>query len=204
MGVPSDKILVLPPIVRRPPEPPENQNWGAQSYVLALGHLEYRKNLETLVRATQELSWPDDLELWLAGADNGSLDNLRRIAGPNPRRVRFLGAVTDSEKWHLLSRATLVAVPSLIEGFGIVAVEAPLMGTPAIVSDRTSLAELAEHPLATVNPTSPSDWAERIAKIYASPDTQAEILEAQMALSNSFAASSLVPKLLDFYKEILT
>jgi len=202
LRIPSDKIFLVPPIVAGPEKtatrfPPEGV-----AFVLALGHLEERKNLETLVRASKEVSWPPALELWIAGKDQGSLAMLRKLAGPENTRVKFLGPVNEAEKWRLLREAAMVVVPSLFEGFGIVAVEGPLVGSIALVSDRTALPELASHPLAQIPAQDYTLWAERIATLNSSPQKVAEILAAQVKHSSSFEAKSVIPRLLSMYEKL--
>jgi glycosyltransferase involved in cell wall biosynthesis len=60
--------------------------------------------------------------------------------------VRFLGAVTDTERDDLLAGAAFQVVPSRFEGFGIVAAEALAAGVPLIVSDDPALVEIVQEP----------------------------------------------------------
>ena len=50
-------------------------------------------------------------------------------------RVRFVGRVAGDDKWRLLARARVVAMPSRFETFGMVAVEALACGTPVVAFD---------------------------------------------------------------------
>jgi glycosyltransferase involved in cell wall biosynthesis len=56
-------------------------------------------------------------------------------------RVTFTGWVSPEEVHELTARATIVLVPSRMEGFGLVALEAALMARPAIVADIGGLRE---------------------------------------------------------------
>jgi len=202
LRIASDRIFLVPPIVSAPIIALPLAPLLAQKYVLALGHLEPRKNLETLVRATKEIAWPAELELWIAGENRGSLRSLQALAGPQDKKVRFLGPVSEGDKWRLLSEAAMVAVPSLVEGFGLVAVEAPLSGSIALVSDRTALPELAAHPLAQISAQKPALWAERISALASDPEKIQEILASQLMLSSDFRAGSVIPGLLEVYGKL--
>jgi glycosyltransferase involved in cell wall biosynthesis len=58
-------------------------------------------------------------------------------------RVRFLGRFEDAELGALYRGAAAFALPSRYEGFGIPLIEALACGTPSLVSNRTSLPEVA-------------------------------------------------------------
>jgi len=61
------------------------------------------------------------------------------------RYVRFLGAVSPDAVHDLMGEATIVIVPSRVEGFGLVALEAALMGRPVVATRVGGLPELVQH-----------------------------------------------------------
>ena len=204
LNVPSNEIYHLPPIVSAPDRHAGVQDEVVRPFVLALGHIEPRKNLETLVRAALEPNWPPEVELWIAGKDQGSLTALQALAASaSPGRIRFLGGVSENDKWKLLSDALIVAVPSLIEGFGIVAAEAPLVGTPALVSDQAALPELAAHHLAQLPAMVPSEWAERVNLFWTSASVSEEVLSAQVVNAQELDKASVVPAFVEICREAL-
>lgn len=144
-------------------------------FVLALGHLEQRKNLEVLIRACASPRWPPDVSLVLAGKDQGHGNYLQQLALESGARVFFTGAVEESYKGLLLSNALCLAMPSVLEGFGIPVIEAIAVGTPALVSDRTALPEVVGIPEAVLNATDPSEWARAVDEI-ARSDQQRSLL----------------------------
>jgi glycosyltransferase involved in cell wall biosynthesis len=115
------------------------------SFVLFVGTLEPRKNLSRLVEAMRSLP---DLPLVLAGptgwgddvAGAGSVrESVRRPDGG----VRPLGFVPTEDLRPLIELASVVAYPSLEEGFGLPILEAMAHGTPVVTSDRSSMVEVA-------------------------------------------------------------
>ncbi len=114
-------------------------------YVLFLGTLEPRKDVDVLVRAFERLA-PDhpDLELVLAGAKGWRADALlRRIeASPVRGRIRRLGHVPDEHLPALYTAAAVFAYPSRYEGFGLPPLEALACGTPVVAADAASLPEV--------------------------------------------------------------
>ncbi len=119
----------------------------SKNVVLVVSTLEERKNGPFLLDwfgRTEAL--PADAELWWVGpkgwwASRGWLADVRRRRGP--RRVRFLGMVSDAEVCRLYRRAAFSVYPSLYEGFGFPVLDALLHGTPVACSYNSSLEEFA-------------------------------------------------------------
>ncbi|HEX5449578.1 MAG TPA: glycosyltransferase family 1 protein [Gaiellaceae bacterium] len=98
-------------------------------YVLAVGTLEPRKNLERIAQAV-------DAELRIAGAKGW------RDVRP-PANVTWLGDVGDEQLAELYRGARCLVYASLYEGFGIPVAEALACGCPVVTSVDTPMAELA-------------------------------------------------------------
>ncbi|GAA0752932.1 MSMEG_0565 family glycosyltransferase [Ideonella azotifigens] len=123
---------------------------------LAVGGVEQRKNSVRLLQAFGALRANDpawaDARLVIAGGasllDHSSalrgwqaaLAALGLGEGPG-EPVQRLGAVADAALPALMRRARLLAMPSLVEGFGLVALEALACGTPVLVSRRAPFTE---------------------------------------------------------------
>lgn len=117
-------------------------------YVLALGTLEPRKNLPSLVRAFGALAdLHPELRLVLAGPDGSGAEAVRAAVAalPTPVRARvaLLGVVDAATRVRLLTGAAIVAYPSLYEGFGFPVLEAMTVGTPVVAADLPALREVA-------------------------------------------------------------
>ena len=138
-GVPEERIRVVPNAVGEPfgPEGPAADG----EYVLAVGTLEPRKNLERLAEAVRRTG----LELRVVGAP-----------GWGGVRVSTLGFVPDEELARLYRGALCVAYPSLYEGFGIPVLEAMACGAPVVTSAAGALAELAGGAAVLVDPLDPA------------------------------------------------
>ncbi len=93
LGITPDRVRVAYPAVDSRFHPTEQRQAGARPYVVSVGTLEPRKNLETLVRAVRSLrEHRPELELVIAGADGWGDAVARDLPG-----VRLLGYVTDAE-----------------------------------------------------------------------------------------------------------
>lgn len=147
-GADPDRVVAVPLGVTPPPslDPAAGRaRAGSDTYVLALGTIEPRKNLPTLVRAFDRLAATHpDLRLVVAGPDGWGVDAyLAAVAAAHHReRIVRLGFVTEAERGDLIAGASVVAVPSYYEGFGLSAAEAMLAGTPVVASDAGSHPEV--------------------------------------------------------------
>ena len=132
------------PIAAHPPVP----ELVGRPYVLAIGTIERRKNLPTLVRAFGELAGSHpDLRLVLAGSPGDDAVRVREAVdalGPERGgRVLLTGRVDDGVRGWLQHHASVLAYPSLDEGFGFPLLDAMRAGVPVVASDAGSIPEVA-------------------------------------------------------------
>jgi len=119
---------------------------GGRPYILYLGTLEPRKNVETLVGACERL-WrrrPDAPDLVLAGGAGWKNDGLHRRLEESPfrDRIRRAGYAPRDAARALYRGAEVFVYPSLEEGFGLPLAEAMACGTPCVSSDAEALVEV--------------------------------------------------------------
>jgi glycosyltransferase involved in cell wall biosynthesis len=112
-----------------------------ECYILFVGSLEPRKNLNLLLSAWKEIR-NEFKETWLIIA--GMSGNVFKSVNfsQEMERVRFLGYVEDNVLAGLYANATLFVLPSQDEGFGLPALEAMASGAPVIISDGGALPEI--------------------------------------------------------------
>jgi len=103
-------------------------------YLLSVGHLERRKNLETLVKAFSGVANSWDGFLVLVGGDQGSLSSILKTAREMgvSDRVLIKQSVSSSELNELYAGCEIVLCPSLYEGFGMTLLEGMAAGKPVI------------------------------------------------------------------------
>jgi glycosyltransferase involved in cell wall biosynthesis len=119
---------------------------AGRPYILYLGTLEPRKNVEALVGACERL-WARRRErpdLVLAGGAGWKTGGLHEHIARSPFRDKIhLAGYAPREAARDLYRAAEVFVyPSLEEGFGLPLAEAMSCGTPSVSSDADALVEL--------------------------------------------------------------
>jgi len=114
----------------------------AQPYVLSVGTLQARKNLDILVRAVAKLREERGTDVTLAIAGRRGWKTAAFDAACEQTPVRLLGMVADEELPGLYANAAVFVQPSSYEGFGLTAAEAMACGTPVIAADAGSLPEV--------------------------------------------------------------
>jgi glycosyltransferase involved in cell wall biosynthesis len=122
----------------------ERLGLSGDGYVLSLATLEPRKGLDVLIHAMAHPAAPD-LPLVLVGAAGwGQVDprSVAAEAGLKPDRLRALGRLDDTDLAAVLSCATMLAVPSRAEGFGLPVLEGMAAGVPVVTSRDPALLEV--------------------------------------------------------------
>lgn len=203
LGVPHSRIAVIPPAIEIPMNDEPRAPEGRKRYAVALGHIEPRKNLGVLVAASGDNSWPQDVDLLIVGSDQGHLEELASLNCRTNGKAIFLGEVSDEEKWSLLQGALVVLLPSIVEGFGIVAVEAPLSGAPVLVSANQSFTALGGHPFAFIDTHSPEQWAKAVDVLSRNPKLRSEILSRQRALALNFTGRTVASSMARHYQALV-
>jgi len=136
--------LDLPPAADIAPTP----EIGEYPFVVAIGTLERRKNLPRLVAAFGRIAHAHpDLRLVLAGSAGDDAEATRaavdELSTATAARVLFTGQVDRATRAWLLRNATLVAYPSLDEGFGFPLLDAMRAEVPVVAASAGSIPEVA-------------------------------------------------------------
>ena len=124
-------------------------------FVLWVGTLEPRKNLDRLVAAMSAAPL-SDVPLVLVGPDGWRTDVARTVA-PLGERAVVVGSVLEVEKRAWYEAADVFCLPSLHEGFGLPVLEAMAHGVPVVTSAGTATEEVVGDAGLTVDPT--DEWA---------------------------------------------
>jgi glycosyltransferase involved in cell wall biosynthesis len=149
----EQKVHVIPEGLTSAPAPGRLPDGVEPGFVLAVGTIEPRKNYPRLLAAYRQLRGRGSLpfiingrpgvpQLVIAGRAGWAYgDALQRIAAEPG--VRYLGHVDEPTLEALYRSASVLAFPSLYEGFGLPLLEAMAHGLPAVVGSTGALPELA-------------------------------------------------------------
>lgn len=198
LNVPAEKIHVIyeaaDPAFR--PLPPQSvatiraHHSLPERYILYVGTLEPRKNLERLVEAFAQLvkaGHPHDLVLaGQRGWKEASLfETIERLGIKH--RVRVLNQLPIEALVALYNGAEVLAFPSLYEGFGLPVIEAMACGTPVLTSRRGSLAEIAGEAAHFVEPTDVDSIQQGLQKLVTDREYRHHLQTAGLIRASHFA-----------------
>jgi len=154
-------------------------------YVLAVGTLEPRKNLQRAVEAAREAG----VELRVVGARGwGGVD----VEG-------WVGEIPDSELAALYRGARSVLYPSLYEGFGLPVLEAMACGAPVVTSLDTAMAEVTGDAAVLVDPLDVSAIA---AGILAADARREELARAGVERARGFTWRRSADAVVELWREL--
>ncbi|MFH1827404.1 MAG: glycosyltransferase family 1 protein [bacterium] len=121
-----------------------------KTYVLSVGKIEPRKNIQRLIDAFLGLSL-QNVELVIIG-EYGWGPKIKKY-----ENIRYLGYVNDNELFSIYKSSLFFVYPSLWEGFGYPVIEAMASGKAVATSNTSSLSEIVQDAALTFNPYKTSE-----------------------------------------------
>ncbi len=194
-----------PPPVAELARPPVADDLGGRPFVLAIGTEERRKDLARLIAAFAMVAADDQhVRLVLAGAPGDASASVERAIGEldagTVGRVVRLGPVDEATKHWLLRRASVLAYPSLDEGFGFPIIEAQLADTPVVASDVGAVAEIGGGGVHLVTGGDTAELAGGIARVLEDGVLRLGLVEAGHRNAHRFSWAATADGLVDLYR----
>lgn len=212
LGIGDEKIVPIPlaPSPRVRPVADRSldvfrMKWEIQRpYIIAVGTLEPRKNLPTLLRAFAKIKDQIDHNLVIVGPEGWLTGELKRTLRDLNLgdRLRLTGFVSDEELGGWYSGADLFCFPSYYEGFGLPTVEAMRCGTPVVVSNTSSFPEVVDDAAVLISPLDVDAWAETIRDLLRDPARLAELRAKGLERADQFSWVSTAEQTWRVYEEI--
>jgi glycosyltransferase involved in cell wall biosynthesis len=159
-------------------------------FLMSVGTRRPHKNQARLVRAFATVAGQIAHDLVFAGpADERFPDEARRTAEEAglQDRIHFLGWVSEADLRTLYALADLVALPSLVEGFGLPALEAMACGTPVLAADTSSLPEVVGDAGVLVDPYDEGALAQALVQLLRDPGWRDRLSQAGRARAAEFS-----------------
>jgi glycosyltransferase involved in cell wall biosynthesis len=182
--------------------------------VLSLGRLHPFKGVEYLIRAVPAI---------LAGAPHARV----LIAGPSRRTakfgdygtflqrlaselkidhaVSFTGPIAHEQTQRYYAAADVIAIPSVVEAFNRVLVEAAAVGTPGVVTATTGVADYAGRAgsALVVAPESAAELGQAVLKLLGDRALHARMSTAAITFAHDFSPRQIAQRLLSIYRQAI-
>ena len=144
-----------------------------ERFILFVGTVEPRKNLDTLLDAWAMMR--DRPDLVVVGSWGWLYEPIRdKMARLGPR-LHHLDSVDPDELPAIYNLARILAHPAWYEGFGLPPLEAMACGTPVLVSDRSSLPEVVDGAAIIVPAGDANAWRDELERVMADTDLAADL-----------------------------
>lgn len=170
-------------------------------FLLAVGTIERRKNLEVVIRVLPSLPGVHLVAVGRATPYLGELQALARELGVADR-VRFLSGTGLADLASLYRLAELVVYPSIFEGFGLPIVEALCSGTAVVTSKGGCFAEVGGPDSAYADPRDAEEWRATLSALLADPDRRRAMAAAGLRWAERFADGAIADALDAAYRRV--
>ena len=215
LGIPPGKIRVIhhgvPPAYTAVPLEQINRVVQAHSlhkpYLLSVGTIEPRKNIDTLLSAWQTLPAPfrREYDLVIAGMPGWRSDTTtKRLiqANTEDHGIRYLGYIPEPDLPALTAGAAAFVYPSLYEGFGIPVAQALAAGCPVITSNVSSLPEITGGAAILIDPRSVAELSAAILRVGESAGLRSQLKTLGIDQAKRFTWQNAAAESLRFFSEL--
>jgi glycosyltransferase involved in cell wall biosynthesis len=221
-GIQPERIAVVgeasDPVFRRLPDAPLTTRLreigvpDAGRLVVYVGGFSPHKNLEPLVDAVGAMTRRpgfEDVRLVMVGEHKREVFHsyfdvvARRVvtAGLSDRTI-FTGYLADEDVAVLLNRSAVLALPSLIEGFGLPAVEAAACGCPVVATTASPLPLLLGGGGIYVDPHEPDRLGAALERVLASEALRASMRKAGLDAAGRLTWDTAARQMLDVIRAV--
>ncbi|CCW35883.1 glycosyltransferase [Chthonomonas calidirosea] len=219
---PPDRVVAIPnaisPLFFQPIAVTEAQRLVQEKYgvstpfVLAVGVLQPRKNIETLAAAfgIAHARYGKPLALVLVGKQGWGVQEetirarVAQYGGASAAdSLVFTGYVPDEDLPFLYTACTVFAYPSLYEGFGIPPLEAMACGAPTLVAHAPPMPEVVDEAALLISPKNPWAWADALLAVLQDADLRDRLREKGPIRARCFSWEESARRTLVLYRQIL-
>ena len=174
-------------------------------YILYLGTLEPRKNVEGIIRAFNELRMKNkelaEIKLVIAGGNGWKSKNIFNVWEKSKYKddIKFLGYVNSNDKAYLYNLASVFVYPSFYEGFGFPPLEAMACGTPVITSFTSSIPEVVGEAAIMVDPYNITGIANAMEQVLTNQELQNDLIKKGLEQARRFSWEKTAKEYLEVF-----
>ncbi len=175
-------------------------------YVLYVGVLEPRKNIEGLLQAFNEIKKTNKkIKLVIAGKTGWMYEQIFSLVKELRlnEQVTFTGYVDDEELYWLYREAICLCYPSFYEGFGLPVLEAMAVGCSVITSNNSSLKEIARGAGILVDPHNQKEIVAALTNVIENKKLRTELIIKGKQRAEQFSWKKMGEETLSLYQNIV-
>ncbi|MFZ5907804.1 MAG: glycosyltransferase family 4 protein [Nitrospirota bacterium] len=173
-------------------------------YVLYTGKFDPSKNLIRLLEAFGTVCCFHDIVLVMVGPKNWFYHIIHETAKKLgiDNRIKFTGFVDDDDLVSLYNGASVFALPSLYEGFGIPLLEAMACGVPVVASNVCSVPEVIDDAGILVDPLSIASIAEGIRRVLSDTAVKNDLVQKGLERAKLFSWEKTARETREIYRKV--
>ncbi|MDP8299922.1 MAG: glycosyltransferase family 1 protein [Candidatus Tantalella remota] len=169
--------------------------------ILYVGSVKPHKNTETLIKVFEQLKrWGATHQLVICGRWDKKEDRLKKMMSDPD--IKYIGEVPQEDLVVLYSMAEVLVHLSLYEGFGLTVLEAMSCGLPVVVSNTSSLPEVAGKSAFVVDPHDVEQVADTVYNILVSKHLAEGMIETGYEHVKQFSWEKTARETLEVYHSI--
>jgi len=174
-------------------------------FILQVSAIDWRKNIPTTIKAFRKILNYRRLPVDLVFAGGNPGRELINLVNSNnlTKQVKFLGVVPESHLPLLYNAASVFALPSYYEGFGLPPLEAMACGLPVVSSDRGSLPEVLGKSAMYINPDRAEDLAGAIYTVLTDAALRKNLISLGLRQAQKYSKKNVVAELTKLYMKML-
>jgi len=178
-----------------------------QKYILSISNLSEHKNYEALIKAYAKLdtNLSKKYKLIIVGEKmQPYYDKLQNLVSKYnlQNNIIFLGKIAHAYIPSLYGQASLFALPSILETFGLPLIEAMASGCPVVASHITCIPEICRDAAVYFNPLDAKDIANKIGFVLNSNKLKNSLIKKGKKRAKNFTWEKTAQKTLKLFEEV--
>ncbi len=177
-----------------------------ENFILYVGTLEKRKNIENLIRALNVLKKKKKkYSLVILGKKGWKYENIFNLIKKYNlhEQIIFMGYVPQHDLPIFYNLAKVFVYPSLYEGFGLPPLEAMACGCPVITSNVSSIPEIVGDAGILIDPYNYIELAKRIEEVMENASLRKELIQKGLKRAKRFSWEKCAKETYEVYEEVL-